>query len=52
LNSEQAEGIHNNYDMIKAKMDAGEEISQEEWMIFYKAVDEVFSQPQFNEERA
>ena len=52
LNSEQAEGIHDNYDMIKAKMDAGEEISQEEWMIFYKAVDEVFSQPQFNEERA
>lgn len=52
LNSEQAEGIHNNYDMIKAKMDAGEEISPEEWMIFYKAVDEVFSQPQFNEERA
>jgi hypothetical protein len=52
LNSEQAEGIHDNYDIIKAKMDAGEEISQEEWMIFYKAVDEVFSQPQFNEERA
>lgn len=52
LNSEQAGGIHDKYDMIKAKMDAGEEISQEEWMIFYKAVDEVFSQPQFNEERA
>ena len=52
LNSEQAGGIHDKYDMIKAKMDAGEEVSQEEWMIFYKAVDEVFSQPQFNEERA
>jgi len=52
LNSEQAGGIHDKYDMIKAKMDAGEEVNQEEWMIFYKAVDEVFSQPQFNEERA
>ena len=52
LNSEQAEGIHESYEMIRNKIKSGENLSEEEWMIFYKAVDEVFSQPQFNEERA
>lgn len=52
LNSEQAEGIHESYEMIRNKIQAGEKLSEEEWMIFYKAVDEVFSQPQFNEERS
>lgn len=52
LNSEQAEGIHESYEMIRNKIQSGEKLSEEEWMIFYKAVDEVFSQPQFNEERA
>ena len=52
LISEQAEGIHESYEMIRNKIQAGEKLSEEEWMIFYKAVDEVFSQPQFNEETA
>ena len=52
LNSEQAKGIHDEYDVIAAKMKSGEDISDEEWMVFYKAVDGVFSLPQFNEETA
>lgn len=49
LNSDQAGTIHSEYDMIAQKIKNGEEVSQEEWMKFYGAVDEVFSQPQFNE---
>lgn len=49
LNSDQAGTIHNEYDMIAQKIKNGEEVSQDEWMKFYGAVDEVFSQPQFNE---
>lgn len=52
LNSEQAKGIHDEYDVIAAKIKSGEKISDEEWMVFYKAVDGVFSLPQFNEETA
>jgi len=52
LNSEQAKGIHDEYDVIAAKVKSGEKISDEEWMVFYKAVDGVFSLPQFNEETA
>jgi hypothetical protein len=49
LNSDQAGTIHSEYDMIARKIKNGEEVSQDEWMKFYGAVDEVFSQPQFNE---
>jgi len=49
LNSDQAGTIHSEYDMIAQKIKNGEEVSQDEWMKFYGAVDEVFSQPQFNE---
>lgn len=52
LNSEQAKGIHDEYDVIAAKIKSGEKISDEEWMVFFKAVDGVFSLPQFNEETA
>lgn len=52
LNSEQANNIHESYEMIRNKIKDGKKLSEKEWMIFYKAVDEVFSQPQFNEEEA
>ena len=52
LNSKQAKGIHESYEMVQSKMESGQEITPDEWMIFYKAVDKVFSQPQFNEDRA
>lgn len=50
LNSEQAKGIHEGYEMIEKKIQSGDGISEEEWMAFFEAVRGVFSQPQFNEE--
>ena len=52
LNPEQAQGIHSNYKAVKAKMMDGAELTQEDLMALFEAVDEVFSQPQFNEEAA
>ena len=52
LNSEQAGGIHDEYDVITEKIKSGEELTNEDWMVFYNAVDKVFSQPQFNEDVA
>ena len=52
LNSEQAGGIHDEYDAITEKIKSGEDLTEEDWMAFYKAVDAVFSLPQFNEETA
>lgn len=52
LNSEQAGGIHDEYDAITEKIKSGEELTNEDWMAFYNAVDKVFSQPQFNEDVA
>jgi len=49
LNSEQAKGIHEGYEMIEKKIQSGDGISEEEWMAFFEAVRGVFSQPQFNE---
>lgn len=50
LNSEQAEGIHESYEALRNKINAGKKLSDKDWMVLYKAVDGVFSQPQFNEE--
>lgn len=50
LNSEQAEGIHESYEVLRNKINAGKKLSDKDWMVLYKAVDGVFSQPQFNEE--
>lgn len=50
LNSKQASGIHEGYEMIEKKMKSGERVSESDWIAFYEAVKEVFSQPQFNEE--
>lgn len=52
LNSKQAKGIHDEYDTVTEKIKSGKDLSKEEWMTFYKAVDAVFSLPQFNEETA
>jgi len=52
LNPEQGEEIHAQYEAIEAKVENGEPVSEEEWMMFYEAVKNVFSQPQFNEEVA
>lgn len=52
LNPEQAQGIHSKYEAVKAKMMDGAELTQEDLMALFEAVDEVFSQPQFNEEAA
>ena len=52
LNSEQAGGIHDEYDVITEKIKSGEKLTNEDWMAFYNAVDKVFSQPQFNEDVA
>jgi len=50
LNPEQGEEIHAQYEAIEAKIQKGEPISEEEWMMYHEAVKNVFSQPQFNEE--
>ena len=52
LNSEQAGGIHDEYDVMTEKIKSGKELTNEDWMAFYEAVDKVFSQPQFNEDVA
>lgn len=52
LNPEQGEEIHAKYEGIEAKIQSGESVSEEEWMMFYEAVKSVFSQPQFNEQTA
>lgn len=52
LNPEQAQGIHSKYEAVKVKMMDGAELTQEDLMALFEAVDEVFSQPQFNEEAA
>lgn len=52
LNSKQAKGIHDEYDTVTEKIKSGKDLSKEDWMAFYKAVDAVFSLPQFNEETA
>ena len=52
LNSKQAKGIHNEYDTVTEKIKSGKDLTEEDWMAFYKAVDAVFSLPQFNEETA
>ena len=52
LNSKQAKGIHDEYDTITEKIKSDKDLTQEDWMAFYKAVDAVFSLPQFNEEIA
>tara|TARA_R100000315_G_C5226764_1_gene137788 strand:- start:370 stop:1323 length:954 start_codon:yes stop_codon:yes gene_type:complete len=52
LNSEQAGGIHDEYDVITEKIKSGKKLTNEDWMVFYNAVDKVFSQPQFNEDVA
>lgn len=49
LNSEQAGSIHEEYESLAKKIDNGEAITDEEWMNFYKSVEGVFSEPQFNE---
>lgn len=50
LNSEQAKTIHDEYNLATQKIKSGEEMSQDEWMSFYEAVNAVFSLPQFNEQ--
>jgi len=50
LNPEQGKEIHAQYETIEAKIQKGEPISEEEWMMYHEAVKNVFSQPQFNEE--
>ena len=52
LNSKQAKGIHDEYDTVTEKIKSGKDLTEEDWMAFYKAVDKVFSQPQFNEDVA
>jgi len=52
LNSKQAKGIHDEYDTVTEKIKSGKDLTEEDWMAFYKAVDAVFSLPQFNEETA
>ena len=52
LNSKQAKGIHDEYDTVTEKIKSGKDLTEEDWMVFYKAVDAVFSLPQFNEETA
>ena len=52
LNSKQAKGIHDEYDTVTEKIKSGKNLTEEDWMAFYKAVDAVFSLPQFNEETA
>ncbi len=52
LNPQQGEEIHAQYETIEAKIQSGEPVSEEEWMMYHEAVKNVFSQPQFNEETA
>jgi len=52
LNPQQGEEIHAQYETIEAKIQNGEPVSEEEWMMYHEAVKNVFSQPQFNEETA
>jgi len=51
LNPEQAQGIHSKYEAVKEKMMGGSDLTEEDLMALFEAVDEVFSQPQFNEEK-
>jgi len=49
INSEQASEMTDEYKEIKAKLDAGEKISEEEWMELFKTIDGIFGQPQFDD---
>ena len=49
VNAEQAEGMMSGYESVRQLIDAGKQPTQEEWMAFYDSIDEVLSQPQFDE---
>ena len=49
VNAEQASEMTEEYKEIKAKIDAGEKIGEEEWMELFKTIDSIFGQPQFND---
>ena len=49
INNEQASEMTDEYKEIKAKLDAGEKISEEEWMELFKTIDGIFGQPQFDD---
>mgnify|MGYP003110018995 CR=1 FL=1 len=50
LNPEQGESIDEAQEMIAEKIERGKKPTKQELMMLYKAVREVFSQPQFDEE--
>ena len=50
LNPEQGESIDDAQEMIAEKIERGKKPTKQELMMLYKAVREVFSQPQFDEE--
>lgn len=49
INNEQASEMTDEYKEIKAKLDAGEKIGEEEWMELFKTIDGIFGQPQFDD---
>ena len=49
INAEQAEDMKSGYESVRQLIDAGKQPTQEEWMAFYNSIDEVLSQPQFDD---
>ena len=52
IRSDMAQDMSDSLAMIKEKIEAGEEPSQEEWMEFYDSVDSVIGLPQFQDNLA